>query len=176
VTHTNYTALDRLRGPSASSQAALARMRATRRRDTPAEVTIRRLLHARGLRFRVDCRVVDGTRRRADIAFSRAKVAVFIDGCFWHSCPRHGTRPKANAAWWTAKLDENCRRDADTTARLRKANWHVVRVWEHQVGPAVADQIARIVFVRKRKHDRGSSSTLAGSRQAQIRRRGLRTC
>jgi DNA mismatch endonuclease (patch repair protein) len=134
-----------VRRPAASSRAALHRMQSTRQRDTPAEMTLRKLLHARGLRFLVDRPIVPGTRRRADIVFVRARVAVFVDGCFWHSCPRHGTLPKANADWWISKLNANRLRDADTTARLHRANWRVVRVWEHQAGPRVADRIARIV-------------------------------
>jgi DNA mismatch endonuclease (patch repair protein) len=136
------------RTPTASSQAALNRMRATRQRDTPGELAIRRLLHARGLRFRVDSQVLAGVRRRADVVFTKARVAVFVDGCFWHSCPRHGSLPKANAEWWVTKLNENRRRDADTSSRLRKAQWIVIRIWEHEAGRAAADRIARIVRSR----------------------------
>jgi DNA (cytosine-5)-methyltransferase 1 len=136
--------------PPASSPEALRRMRATRRRDTPAELAVRRLLHARGLRFHVDRQVLPGTRRRADVVFPGAKVAAFIDGCFWHSCPRHRTAPKANAAWWAAKLGRNRRRDAETNRQLRRAGWLVERVWEHEVPAAAAARIAGSVRARLR--------------------------
>src|SRR5438552_1232128 len=93
--------------PAASSPAALRRMKAARQRDTKPELLVRRELHAMGLRYRVNLRILAASRTRADLVFARAKVAVFVDGCFWHVCPQHGTRPKANSAWWCAKLLEN---------------------------------------------------------------------
>jgi DNA (cytosine-5)-methyltransferase 1 len=138
--------------PAASSPGALHRMLTTRRRDTPGEVAIRHLLHASRLRFWVDRQVLPGSRRRADIVFARAKVAVFIDGCFWHSCPVHRTKPKANAAWWAAKLAANRRRDADTNRQLRNAGWLVERVWEHEAPEAAAARIE--MMVRARLHPR----------------------
>jgi DNA (cytosine-5)-methyltransferase 1 len=137
--------------PAASTPEALHRMRATRRRDTSAELAIRRLLHARGLRFRVDRQVLPGTRRRADVVFAGAKVAAYIDGCFWHSCPRHRTEPKANAAWWAAKLSRNRRRDTETNRQLRRAGWVVERVWEHEAPAAAAARIANSVRARLRR-------------------------
>jgi DNA mismatch endonuclease (patch repair protein) len=89
-----------------------------------------------------------GVRRRADILFSGAKVAVFVDGCFWHCCPLHRTFPKANAAWWAEKLRTNRNRDQDTNRRLRKAGWHVERVWEHELPSEAA---ARIVAAVRRR-------------------------
>jgi DNA mismatch endonuclease (patch repair protein) len=127
-------------------------MLTTRRRDTPGEIAIRQLLHGSRLRFRVDRQVLPGSRRRADIVFARAKVAVFIDGCFWHSCPVHRTKPKANAAWWAAKLAANRRRDADTNRQLRNAGWLVERVWEHEAPEAAAARIE--MMVRARLHPR----------------------
>jgi DNA mismatch endonuclease (patch repair protein) len=129
-------------------------MQMTRRRDTAAEIALRRVLHARGLRYRIDREILAGMRRRADVVFVTAKVAVFVDGCFWHSCPRHKTSPKANAAWWAAKLAENRRRDFHTNRRLRGAGWHVERVWEHEVPAAAAARIARVVRVRSRRRPR----------------------
>jgi DNA mismatch endonuclease (patch repair protein) len=129
-------------------------MQVTRRRDTAAEIAVRQLLHARGLRYRVDRVVLPGMRRRVDIVFVTARVAVFVDGCFWHSCPRHRTSPKANAAWWAAKLTQNRRRDAHTNRRLRSAGWHVERVWEHESPAAAAARIARIVRARSRRRPR----------------------
>lgn len=123
-------------------------MQSTRRRDTGPEVAIRRLLHAQGLRYRVDQQVLPGLRRRADIVFRTAGVAVFVDGCFWHACPIHGTAPKSNSGWWSAKLATNKRRDADTNERLRTAGWRVVRVWEHAAPAEAAKQIAKIVAAR----------------------------
>lgn len=116
-------------------------MRATPTRDTPHELAVRRGLHARGLRFRVDVRPEPTIPRRADIIFAAAKVAVFCDGCYWHGCPDHFTWPKANAAWWRAKIEGTRIRDEDTTERLRAAGWTVVRVWEHE---PVDDAVARI--------------------------------
>jgi DNA mismatch endonuclease (patch repair protein) len=114
-------------------------MRANRRRDTKPEIAVRRALHACGLRFRVDYPLLP--RRRADIAFPRQQVAVFIDGCFWHACPEHGTTSKANAAYWSDKLAANERRDRDTDERLAAAGWRVLRFWEHESVDAVVDRI-----------------------------------
>lgn len=119
-------------------------MRATRRRDTAAELALRRALHALGLRYRVDA-ALPATRRRADVAFRRARVAVFVDGCFWHGCPEHGTWPKANAEWWRTKIETNIQRDRDTDFRLRAAGWTVLRFWEHADPVAAARDIAAAV-------------------------------
>jgi DNA mismatch endonuclease (patch repair protein) len=129
-------------------------MKVTRQRDTAAEVALRRVLHSRGLRFRVDREVLPGIRRRADIVFVTAKVVVFVDGCFWHSCPRHRTSPKANAAWWAEKLATNRRRDTRTNRQLRKAGWRVERVWEHETPAAAAVRITRLVKERTRRRRR----------------------
>jgi DNA mismatch endonuclease (patch repair protein) len=84
-------------------------------------------------------------RRRADIAFTRRHIAVFVDGCFWHACPEHGTAPASNAAWWTAKLETNVRRDRDTDARLAGTGWMALRFWEHQDAVTAADAIEAVV-------------------------------
>lgn len=136
--------------PPASSPAALKRMQATRRRDTGPEVSLRRCLHANGFRFRIDMPILPGVRRRADILFSGAKVAVFVDGCFWHCCPIHRSFPKANAAWWAEKLRMNRDRDRDTNRRLRQAGWHVERVWEHELPSEAAARVAAAVRRRTR--------------------------
>lgn len=138
------------RVPAPSSELASQRMRNTPTRDTPAELAIRRLLHARGLRYRVDVRPEKSLRRKADIVFRPAKVAVFVDGCFWHRCPTHGSAPKANATWWREKLRANVERDRDTDTRLEEAGWVVVRVWEHDDPTQAADVIARVVDERRR--------------------------
>lgn len=111
---------------------ASRRMSLQATRDTAPEIRLRRTLHAQGLRYRVHVRPLPELRRTADIVFRRAKVAVFVDGCFWHSCPEHGTAPTANDAWWAAKLAKNVERDVDTDSRLAAAGWTVVRVWEHE--------------------------------------------
>ena len=125
------------RRPKAGSAEIAARMRNTPRRDNPLELAIRRLVHAAGLRYRVDVAPEPQLRRRADLLFRRARVAVFVDGCFWHCCPKHVTWPKNNAAWWRTKLLGNVARDRDTDRRLRRAGWRVVRIWEH-VNPVTA--------------------------------------
>jgi DNA mismatch endonuclease (patch repair protein) len=114
-------------------------------RDTAPEWAIRQRLHASGLRYRVNHPPVPGLRRRADIVFARSKVAVFVDGCFWHSCPEHGTSPKSNAGWWADKLEANRRRDAETDRVLTAAGWTVVRVWEHEDPDMAADHVGRAV-------------------------------
>jgi DNA mismatch endonuclease (patch repair protein) len=117
------------------------------RRDTKPELALRRAVWRLGLRYRVDIAPIPG-RRRADLVFTRAKVAVYVDGCFWHSCPTHATIPKANREWWIEKLDTNVRRDRDTDRRLAEAGWTVIRVWEHEVVDAAAERIALVVRAR----------------------------
>ena len=124
------------------------RMQRTRRRDTPAEVALRKVIYGRGLRYRVDCQPVARVRTRADIVFKKARVAVFVDGCFWHSCPIHGTLPKRNRRWWAEKLEANRRRDKCTTVVLEQEGWIVLRFWEH--GDPVSAAEAVIEVVRKR--------------------------
>lgn len=118
------------------------------RRDTEPELALRRTLWKRGLRYRVDVAPILGTRRRADLVFTRIKVAVYVDGCFWHRCPIHATTPKANRAWWIEKLDANVVRDRDTDRRLREAGWTAVRIWEHEDPDEVADRVERVVRER----------------------------
>ena len=119
-----------------------------RRRDTRPEMAIRRLVHARGMRYRVDA-ALPGMRRRADLLFTSSRVAVFVDGCFWHGCPEHGTRPKNNAAWWSVKIAANAERDRDTDLRLTADGWVVLRIWEHEAPEAAAARIAETVANRR---------------------------
>ncbi len=114
-----------------------------RRADTKPEIALRKELHRRGARYFVDRAPLPGLRRRADLVFPRRKVAVYVDGCFWHSCPQHATFPKHNAEWWAAKLAGNVTRDRDTDARLRAAGWTAVRVWEHEPAEAAAEAVLR---------------------------------
>ena len=119
-------------------------MRNTARRDTPCELALRSQLHRRGLRYYVDWSV-PGSRRRADIVFVKARVLVFVDGCFWHVCPLHATWPKANADWWREKLVGNVARDRAADRHLTQQGWKVVRVWEHEDPSIAATRIERIV-------------------------------
>lgn len=105
-------------GPAASSPTVERRMQRQRRKDTKPELALRKALFSMGLRYRVDRAVLPGTRRRADIVFGPVQVAVYVDGCFWHSCPVHRTLPKSNATWWADKLAANERRDRETDQRL----------------------------------------------------------
>lgn len=115
------------------------------RRDTAPELVLRRELWRRGLRYRVDLAPLPGMRRRADLVFTRPRVAVYVDGCFWHRCPDHGTAPRSNRDWWAKKLDANVRRDRDTNSRLEAEGWRVVRVWSHEATKDAADRIEAIV-------------------------------
>lgn len=124
-------------------------MQAQRQRDTLPELKLRRELHRRGLRYFVHRQPVPGLRRQADIVFPRARVAVWVDGCFWHGCPEHGKRDHAvNAEFWSAKLQKTADRDRDTDARATAEGWAVVRVWEHEDHVEVADRILDLVRSR----------------------------
>jgi DNA mismatch endonuclease, patch repair protein len=119
--------------PHPSSPGRSANMRANRRTDTKPEMALRRALHGQGFRYRKDYRLdLDGARVRPDIAFTARRVAVFVDGCFWHACPEHGTRPASNAWYWGPKLTRNVERDRAADAALLAAGWQVVRIWEHE--------------------------------------------
>lgn len=129
-------------------------MRANRGRDTGPEMAVRRALHARGLRYRVDHPLPFDRRRRADIVFTRAKVAVFIDGCFWHGCPEHGTTPRTNTAFWADKIVTNRVRDADTTARLEGLGWIVLRFWEHEEPHVCVNIIFDLTAIKDSRYTR----------------------
>nr|MDT0663552.1 very short patch repair endonuclease [Micromonospora sp. DSM 115978] len=140
----------------ASSPAVRNVMRANRGRDTRSELALRSAAHKVGLRYRVDIQPLDGLRRRADLVFTRAKVAVFCDGCYWHGCPDHYRPAVRNSDFWTAKISRNRERDRETDAMLTSAGWKVIRVWEHEDPSAAANYIAGIVRQR-----RGSDPTRA---------------
>lgn len=127
------------------SEPVRRRMQAQRRAGTEPELRLRRELHRRGLRFRVGVPVPRQPRRSIDIAFPRTRLAVFVDGCFWHSCPEHSVPSKSNSDFWTAKLLANVERDRATSAHLQAFGWTVIRVWEHEKTGGAADLIERIV-------------------------------
>ncbi len=126
------------------------RLSKQQRRDTTPELAIRRSLHARGFRYFVDRRPVPELRTRADLVFVSDRVAVFVDGCFWHGCPDHATSPRNNADWWRAKLDANKQRDRRSTEALEAAGWAIVRIWEHEDPAEAADRIADTIYSRRR--------------------------
>ncbi|MCV7358915.1 very short patch repair endonuclease [Mycolicibacterium fluoranthenivorans] len=133
----------------ASSAGVRASMRANRRRDTLPELAVRRLVHAAGLRYRVDFAPLTSNRRlKADLVFTRARLAVFIDGCFWHGCPRHHTVAKRNAEFWAKKVTTNRARDERVNSVLNEAGWIVLRFWEHEDPTEVAAQIVETVRFR----------------------------
>jgi DNA mismatch endonuclease (patch repair protein) len=107
-------------------------MRGNRGRDTSPEIALRSVLHRLGYRYRVDAPPLPGLRRKADLVFTRRRVAVFVDGCYWHGCPDHFTVPATNSEYWRAKVSRNRERDLDTDQRLCEAGWTPVRVWEHE--------------------------------------------
>ena len=135
--------------PSPSSEAALKRMRAAKPRDTAPEKALRSALFRKGMRFRVDQKPIKELNRKADIVFRTTKVAVFVDGCFWHGCPIHGTQAKANAEFWKNKIRQNQDRDADTNKSLKKIGWKVIRVWEHENPEKAAKRISSIIVKRR---------------------------
>lgn len=137
-------------------------MIANRRADTGPEVALRAALHARGLRFRKDypMKVRGGRSTRIDVAFTRARVAVFLDGCFWHACPLHGQAPKSNAEFWATKLEANRARDRLVSLSLERDGWTVVRAWEHEPMADVVDLVAATVA------DRTGRMRLARSQQS----------
>jgi DNA mismatch endonuclease (patch repair protein) len=136
-------------------------MQGNRRRDTKPEMRVRRAVHALGLRYRVDVRPLPDLNRRADLVFTRAKVAVFVDGCFWHGCPEHGTTAKKNASYWGAKIKRNRERDAETDRILSLAGWRTIRIWEHDDAHEAARKVAEEIAW-------GTSDRCGGSGSRQV--------
>ncbi|MFE6303487.1 very short patch repair endonuclease [Nocardiopsis sp. NPDC057823] len=132
-------------GSWASSPAVRASMRGNRNKNTKPELRLRSLLHQQGLRYRVATRPLRDLRRTADIVFSKAKVAVFVDGCYWHGCPQHFRPATVNSEFWSAKIEGNRSRDAETDRLLRESGWTVVRVWEHEDPEEAATRVAGTV-------------------------------
>jgi len=120
-------------------------MQSNKSRDTKPEMALRRAVHALGLRYRVSTRPLPKVRRTADLVFTKAKIAVFMDGCFWHGCPEHHTKSATNAAYWAEKVRRNRERDRETDRLLNEAGWTVIRVWEHEDPVAAAERIAHQV-------------------------------
>lgn len=132
--------------PKASSVAASAVMRGNRSANTRPEMRVRREVHHRGLRYRVSRRLEAGAIAvRPDLVFAGPRVAIFVDGCFWHRCPTHGTSPRSNAEYWLRKLDRNEERDRQVTTALEATGWHVLRFWEHEDPVSVADAVEAAV-------------------------------
>lgn len=154
--------------PSWASSPGVARsMRSNRGRDTSPERALRKELHAAGYRYRVDFAPGPDRRRRADIVFTRLRIAIFVDGCFWHSCPVHGTVPKTNADYWVPKLERNRLRDVETTRALEADGWAVIRVWEHE---SVAAASARVIdAVNEKRRMFGEADLRQSSRPPGVR-------
>lgn len=140
---------ERLRAATPEASARYARLQ---RRDTAPEIALRQVLFQRGRRYRVQYKVPGIPRRKVDIAFTRWKIAVEVDGCFWHGCPDHGTQPARNSEWWVWKIQRNQARDRDTDERLASLGWQVIRVWEHEDPAAAADRIE--AEIRRRQDPR----------------------
>ena len=138
--------------PPPSSEAARNRMKAVRQTGTAAELALRKALDAYGLSYEVDVPPLPDLRRRADILFRREKVAIFVDGCFWHGCPLHGTQAKANAQFWAEKIEQNKERDHDTNRRLEAAGWTVIRIWEHEDPLEAAKKVWACLQEQKSSH------------------------
>lgn len=134
-----------------SSPETSRRMAKVRQKGTDAEVALRRELYRIGLRYRVDYEVLKKPRRVADVAFPGLRIAIFVDGCFWHGCPEHASWPKQNAEFWRQKIETNRHRDADTNERLRSMGWTVLRFWEHESPAEAAEVVAQTVAMARSK-------------------------
>ncbi len=150
-----------------SSPDSSRRMARVRQSGTKAELALRHELSRLALRYRVNYPVLEKPRRVADIVFPRLRIAVFVDGCFWHGCPLHATWPKQNADFWREKIETNRARDGDTDRRLRAEGWEVIRIWEHESPCDAASRVKRSVWARKKKSD-----ALNGSAKRPSNKRG----
>lgn len=142
--------------PPPTDASTRARMQRQPMRDTKPETLLRKELHALGLRFRIDRRPLPDLRRTADVIFPSQRVAVFVDGCFWHGCSLHARPTKSNTKWWAAKIEANKRRDRDTTRALETAGWLVIRVWEHESPAAAASRVQSILESQTTLNDRAA--------------------
>ncbi|MFD5180093.1 very short patch repair endonuclease [Nocardia sp. NPDC058379] len=154
-------------GSWASAPAVRAVMRGNKSRNTKPELTLRKYLWARGLRYRVDARPLPQLRRRADVVFVGARVAVFVDGCFWHGCPDHHRPSRKNAEFWEGKIADNRERDADTDVRLVEAGWTVLRIWEHEDPAAAAIRVEDAVL--QHRHNPSANTVVRTTTSARPR-------
>jgi DNA mismatch endonuclease, patch repair protein len=134
--------------PAATSASTLRSMQANRGRNTSVELSLRRALHAKGLRFRIHRQAIPGLRCEPDILFPTPRVAVFVDGCWWHGCPEHWSPPNRNREWWTRKILLNTERDRRHDEILTAAGWCVVRIWEHQPVDEAVEHVQRVICDR----------------------------
>lgn len=141
----------------ATSPGTAKSMRSNRSRDTSLELRVRRALHSTALRYRVDLAPIAGIRTRADIVFTKRRIAIYLDGCFWHGCPDHGSTPAANADYWIAKLKRNRTRDLDVTQRLQEEGWTVLRFWEHEPVDSIIKTITETLDDQRALHVPGSN-------------------
>jgi len=158
-----------MRSSWASSEATRRSMQANRPRDTKPEWAVRSAVHRRGLRYRVNARPLPNLRRTADLVFRSVRVAVFVDGCFWHGCRRHHTKAATNATFWERKVEDTRRRDRETNRHLRLAGWEVLRFWEHEDPNVIADEVESVV-ARRRRVLRQTASTAGNSSRSKRRR------
>lgn len=133
-------------------------MQGNKGRDTAPELAVRRLLHALGFRYRVNRRPEKDIRRTADLVFATTRVAVFVDGCYWHGCPEHYAAPATNASYWSDKVSTNRARDVETNQLLHERGWTVLRFWEHQPPMSVATEIAEVVAMKRNHGGEGSTA------------------
>lgn len=136
--------------PPPSSDGASRRLGQHKSRDTTPELAVRRALFASGLRYRVHYPVPGRTRGSIDIAFPALRVAVFVDGCFWHGCEDHARPSKSNSNWWASKISANRERDASTSSLLEELGWTVIRCWEHEAPAEVANRVRSVVAQKRR--------------------------
>lgn len=150
----------RARAPIASSLRVRKLMQAIPSRDTTPEKTLRSILHRMGLRFRKDIQPIEGVRCKADFIFRKAKVCVFVDGCFWHGCPEHFQIPKTNTEWWLEKVRDNRERDTRKTMLIKGHGWMVLRYWEHEIQRDNTLKIATVIssIVKRRVETFGSEN------------------
>jgi DNA mismatch endonuclease (patch repair protein) len=141
-------------------------MQSNKSRDTGPELALRRELHRRGLRYRVGLAPLAGVRRTVDVAFPRLKIAVLVDGCFWHGCDQHHRLPKSHSDYWQAKLERNMARDRSTTQLLEQSGWRVIRLWEHEKIQDMADLVQRAVLEAAPKRATGPASRQPPARSA----------
>ncbi|WP_425300730.1 very short patch repair endonuclease [Nocardia farcinica] len=154
--------------PAALDMGRSRNMRANRRTDTKPEMALRRALHRLGYRYRKDLRLdLDGRKVRPDIVFTARKVAVFVDGCFWHACPAHGRQPRTNEWYWEPKLRKNVERDRAADAALTAAGWRVVRLWEHEPIETAVDVVVDVLAVATSEHVSDTRAT-SSSRAKQL--------